>query len=135
VTDTTSTTDRRQLFAMSPGDTFTFRGRHFVLTGFGRTNAKIALVDEPTKHFNLKMTAFVEYVGVDNDALRAALVQPDGAGDVAAFKPGDKVRFVANTKTRNAGLAGTESVVVRVNQKTVGLANGYRVSPTLLEAV
>lgn len=134
MTDTTSTDERRQLFAMSPGDTFMFRSRHFVLTGFGRTNAKIALVDEPTKHFNLKMTAFVEVTGIDNDALRAALVQPESAS-VEAFKVGQKVRFVANTKTINAGLAGTEAVVIRVNQKTVGLANGYRVSPTFLEAV
>ena len=131
----TAPTTTKQLFAMSAGDTFTFRGRHFVLTGFGRTNAKIALVDEPTKHFNLKMEANVVPTGINNAALAAAIAKPEGGVSPGVFKVGDKVRFVSDTKTRNAGLDGIETVVVRINQKTVGLANGYRVTPSYIEKV
>jgi hypothetical protein len=51
------------------------------------------------------------------------------------LRPGTKVRFVDTAQTRKAGLVGQESVIVKTNTKTYGLANGYRVTPGLVEEI
>ena len=109
-------TDTTTLLTRTPGDTFRFRGTEYVLIDFARTKAKIAPATEPGKVYTLARTATVEPTGHSDDALA-------------------RVRIVANPRTIRDGLAGVETIIVRTNPKTYTLANGWRVSPGLVEAV
>ncbi len=126
-------TDTTTLLPRTPGDTFRFRGTEYVLIDFARTKAKIAPAADPGKVYTLARTATVEPTGHSDDALAAALQ----ASAVAppTLTPGARVRIVANPRTIRDGLAGVETIIVRTNPKTYTLANGWRVSPGLVEAV
>ena len=126
-------TDTTTLLTRTPGDTFRFRGTEYVLIDFARTKAKIAPATEPDKVYTLARTATVEPTGHSDDALAAALQATAVAPPT--LTPGARVRIVANPRTIRDGLAGVETIIVRTNPKTYTLANGWRVSPGLVEAV
>lgn len=129
----TTTTAPVSLIQLRNGDTFQFRGKDYVLVEHKRAKSSIATIgDGQIRIYNLDMAAKVVKTGHDQTALRlalAALYPP------VKFKVGDTVRIVNNERTRSRGIAGAESVVIRVNSKTVGLANGWRISPNMIEAV
>jgi len=139
MTDTTLT----QLALVQPGTKILFNAQEYVVVEHARTRTKISRTSDG-KMFVLSMNARVAEVGRDNDALAAALAAREermAARNGAAYtaRPtltvGTKVRFADTAQTRKAGIAGEESVIVRVNTKTYGLANGYRVTPGLVEEI
>jgi hypothetical protein len=126
-----TTTTTTPLGSLKPGDVFTFRGSEYLFVQYGRgTKEHIA---KDGKRYTLARTARVELVRHDDDALAAALSAD--AEKAPTLPPGTKVRIVSNQRTRNQGIAGVETVIVRRNPKTYGLANGWRVSPALIEEV
>ena len=132
---TDTTTAPVSLIQLRHGDTFTFRGKDYVLVKHNQSKSVIASVgDGAVKVYNLTMRAQVTKTGHDDAAHRLALgvAYPT---NLVNFKVGDTVRIVANERTRRQKIAGVETIVVRVNSKTVTLANNWRVSPQLLEAV
>lgn len=132
MTDTTIT-EPISLSRLRHGDTFTFRGKDYVLVEHKQSKSAIGTIgDGQIRIYNLGMAAKVVKIGhsdTDYQLALAALYPP------IPFKVGDKVRVVSNDRTRRQGVAGTESTVVRINSKTVGLANGWRISPSWVEAV
>lgn len=139
----TDTTTAKQLFFLTPGDTFTFSGSDYVLVQFNRTRAKIARLSDG-KSFVLNMSATVVHTGHDDDALskvlevqaeRQAARREAGFENRPTLRPGTKVRLVSTPQTRKAGIAGAETVIVKTNTKTYGLANGYNVTPGLIEEI
>ena len=132
MTDTTTETPV-SLIQLRHGDTFTFRGTDYVLVEHKRAKSAIATIgDGAIKIYNLSMSAKVVKTGHDDTAYALAVV---ALYPPVNFKPGDKVRVVDNPRTRNSKIAGVEAVVVRVNAKTLGLSNGWRISPGWVEAV
>ena len=129
----TTTTELVTLYSLRPGDTFYYRGTHYVLTGFNRTRVTMATVAHPVKRYTLAASAKVQRAAQDLDALSRALVEQETV--MPTLRVGTKVRIVTNTRTSNAGLAGMESVIVKVNGKTYGLANGVRISPNWVTEV
>ena len=138
-----TTTNPDTLYMLNDGDVFDYRGTRYVVTGFGRTRAKIARVSDG-KQFVLAGTATVSLVGHDDDALAAALEAREERAEARAearqesrptLRPGTKVRFVNTPQTRKAGLFGQEAVITRTNTKTYTLSNGYRVTPGLIEEI
>lgn len=127
------------LYTTQPGTKIQYRGTDYVVVEHARTRTKISRVAD-RKMFVLNMNSPVLVIGNDDDALVAALEaraerQAERGYVAPTLKAGTKVRFVDDERTRKAGLAGTETVIVRVNTKTYGLANGYRVGPSFVEAV
>lgn len=125
-------TDIKQLYMLKPGDTFTYRSSEYVLVKHDQTRSTIATVgDGEIKIYKLAMRAPVTVTGHDDAALGLAFraMQPE-----IPVKPGDKVRIKVTDATRRRGIAGTETIVEKVNSKTVSLSNGWRVSPALIEA-
>lgn len=132
MTDSTTTPTHKQLFSLTAGDTFEHRGTAYVMTGFGRSRAQISRLSDG-KAFVLAGTARVMPTGRDEDALARALQA--GPRATLDLRPGQKVRIVTNQRTRNAGIAGVETIITKVNAKTYALATGYRVSPDYVEAI
>lgn len=135
MTDTTTETTPVSLIQLRHGDTFTFRGTEYVLVKHNQSKSVIATIgDGSIKVYNLSMSAKVVKTGKDPVAHRLALAAAYPT-NLVNFKPGDAVRIVANDRTRRQKIAGVETVVIRVNSKTVTLANQWRVSPQMIEAV
>ncbi|MGG1910459.1 hypothetical protein AB1285_26915 [Microbacterium sp. NRRL B-14842] len=126
-------TDTTTLITRTPGDTFRFRGTEYVLIDFARTKAKIAALTEPGKVYTLARTATVEPTGHSDDALAAALQAT--AARAAEPDPRNPRAHRRQPRTTRDGLAGVETLIVRTNPKSYTLANGWRVSPGLVEAV
>lgn len=131
------------LYNLNDGDVFDYRGTRYVMTGFGRTRAKIARISDG-KGFVLAGTATVDLVGHSDDALAEVLdIQAERSEARAearqhtrpSLRPGTKVRFIRMPATEKAGLVGQEAVITRTNTKTYTLSNGYRVTPGLVEVV
>lgn len=129
----TTTTEPVSLSRLRLGDTFTFRGHEYVLVEHKQVKSAIArIADGAIKIYNLSMSAKVIKTGRDEAGFRLAL---DALNPAIHFKVGDTVRVVNNARTRSAGVAGAESIVTKINQKSVALANGFRISPSMIEAV
>jgi hypothetical protein len=134
MTDTTTETPV-SLVRLRHGDTFTFRGKEFVLVRHNQSKSVIASVaDGKISVYNLSMSAKVTKTGHDDAAFRLALAEAYPVS-LAAYKPGDRVKIVSNDRTRRQNIAGVETTVIRVNSKSITLANNWRVSPQLLESV
>jgi hypothetical protein len=129
--ETTTTTSLRLL---SPGDKFMLRGVDYVLVQHRRTKTLIRNVDNG-KDYLLAQSAQVVHIGTDLDTLSAAVNKQAERTARLDIPAGTKVRFVDNERTRRRGIAGIETVITRVNSKTYGLANGWRVAPEYVERV
>lgn len=131
---TATATNLTSLHFLQPGDKFAYQGVDYVYVQPRRTKGLVRRVHDG-KDFVLSLGASVMHVGNDTDVLSAALSERQGSRAQLTLSPGDKVRFVDNDRTRRRGIAGVETVIVKVNQKTYGLANGWNVSPEYIEAV
>lgn len=129
----TTTTEPVSLSRLRHGDGFTFRGTQYVVLEHARSRTTIGTVgDGKIGIYKLGMAAKVVRTGRDDAGYRLAL---------AVWRPpitleeGDTVRVVTNDRTIGRRIAGIESIVIRVNTKTVSLANGWRISPSMVEKI
>lgn len=131
---TTTATDRRSLRMLEPGAGFTFQGKQYVYIAPRRTKGLIRTTDG--KEYLLSLGALVQPTGEqDLDALSASINRQAERTARLDIPAGTKVRIVDDERTRRRGIAGVETVVSRVNSKTYGLANGWRVAPNYVEVI
>lgn len=132
---TTTTTERKALFTLDPGDVFVHSTTTYVVIAHRRSKTLIRSVVEG-KEYLLSMNAQVSPTGErDLDAVSASVNRQAERTARLTIAAGTKVRIVDNERTRKRGIAGVETVVTRVNSKSYGLANGWRVGPEYVEAI
>lgn len=133
-----TTTTPTTLFLLRPGDVFFHQSIRYVVIEHMRSRTKIARISD-RKQFVLSMSARVLPDGHDSETFAAVLEgnaeRRAARGQTLDLKVGQKVRIVDDSRTRKAGIAGVVTTIVRVNQKTYGLANDYRVGPSFVEAI
>jgi hypothetical protein len=122
------------LYRVMRAGKFRFRGTEYVVVEHMRSRTKIFRISDG-REYVLSMDAKVEHVGEDREAFATALATRVEAGAVPTLAPGTTVRIVDNEFSRKRGLAGKEVVIVKRNSKTYSLANGWRVSPSMVEEV
>jgi hypothetical protein len=130
----TTTTPTQALMRLRAGDKFTYNGKEFVVVKHRQTKTLIRNLADG-KDYLLSQGAIVTKIGQDLDALSAAVNAQADRTPKLDIPVGAKVRIVDNERTRRSGIAGTETIVVRVNSKTYGLANDWRVTPGYVEVV
>lgn len=122
-------TGQVQLVTLTVGTSFTFRGEEYVLIDFARTRATIKRISDD-RQFKLSMSAFVKPGEARPDVVLATQI-----ASAPTLRAGDRVRIVADARTRRKGIAGLEGTIVRVNQSRYSLDNGWRVPFAMVEKV